>query len=88
MKRFKDEFILFQGEYHFSTTIGNCLLFQKEIYDANLIKTVENCCKLCCYNLNCTSYNSHCLVDEDFVLIKMKYFKYYKEWETKSKIVI
>lgn len=74
MKRFRGEFIFVEGECHFSVEISRAMRFQCESF--NLKPGPSLCCNLC-------TKNDHCYGEcpaGSAVLINIKYFKYYKEW--------
>lgn len=75
MKRFREEFIFVEGEYHFAISAGKAVRFQCE--KLNPISSPGLCCNLCVKNHYCFD---KCPAGSD-VLINIKYFKYYKEWE-------
>lgn len=75
MKRFREEFIFVEGEYHFVISAGKAVRFQYE--NLNPISGFGLGCNLCVKNHHCFW---ECLVGSD-VLINIKYFELYKEWE-------
>ena len=75
MRRFREEFIFVEGEYHFAIGEGKAVRFQCESF--NLISCFGLCCNLCVKNHHCFG---ECLAGSG-VLINIKYFKLYKEWE-------
>lgn len=75
MKRFREEFIFVEGEYHFAISAGKAVRFQYE--NLNPISCFGLCCNLCVKNHHCFF---ECLAGND-VLINIKYFELYKEWE-------
>lgn len=75
MKRFREEFIFVEGEYHFAIGGGKAVRFQYE--NLNPISCFGLCCNLCVRNHHCFS---KCPAGSD-VLINIKYFELYKEWE-------
>lgn len=75
MKRFREEFIFVEGEYHFAIDGGKAVRFQYE--NLNPISYFGLCCNLCVKNHYCFS---ECPAGSD-VLINIKYFELYKEWE-------
>lgn len=74
MIRFEDEFIFFNGEYQFVARVDKIFDFQNECLFINNFK----CCKLCALIDCCIK---ECPVDENHILVKMKYFELYKDWE-------
>ena len=74
MKRFREEFIFVEGEYHFAIGGGKAVRFQCE--NLNPISSSCLCCNLCVKNHHCFG---ECPAGSG-VLINIKYFKYYKEW--------
>ena len=76
MKRFREEFIFVEGEYHFAISAGKAVRFQYE--NLNPISSYGLCCNLCVKNHHCFF---ECLAGSG-VLINIKYFELYKEWET------
>ena len=74
MIRFENEFIFLDGEYQFVARINKILDFQKECLFTNNL----GCCALCAFRDHCIK---KCPVDGDHILVKMKYFKLYKDWE-------
>ena len=75
MKRFREEFIFVEGEYHFAISAGKSVRFQYE--NLNPISCFGLCCNLCVKNHHCFF---ECLAGSG-VLINIKYFELYKEWE-------
>lgn len=75
MKRFREEFIFVEGEYHFAISAGKAVRFQCE--KLNPISSPGLCCNLCVKSHHCSG---ECPAGSG-VLINIKYFKYYKEWE-------
>ena len=75
MKRFREEFIFVEGEYHFAIGGGKAVRFQCENF--NPTSSYGLCCNLCVKNHHCFF---KCLA-ESGVLINIKYFELYKEWE-------
>lgn len=74
MIRFENEFIFLDGEYQFVARINKILDFKsRRLFIKNL-----RCCALCAFIDRCIK---ECPVDEDHILVKMKYFKLYKNWE-------
>lgn len=51
MKRFREEFIFVEGEYHFAISAGKAVRFQYE--NLNPISCFGLCCKLCVKNHHC-----------------------------------
>lgn len=74
MIKFENEFIFLDGEYQFIARINKILDFKKKCLFINDLK----CCVLCAFIDCCIK---KCPVDEDHVLVKMKYFELYKDWE-------
>lgn len=74
MIRFENEFIFLDGEYQFIAKINKILDFQKKYFFINNLR----CCTLCAFKDRCIK---ECPVDRDHILVKMKYFKLYKDWE-------
>ena len=74
MIRFENEFIFLDGECQFVAMIDKILDFQKDCLFINNFQ----CCKLCAFRDCCIK---ECPVDENYILVKMKYFEFYKEWE-------
>ena len=74
MKRFREEFIFVEGEYHFAIGGGKAVRFQCE--NLNLISSSGLCCNLCVKSHHCSG---ECPAGSG-VLINIKYFEYYKEW--------
>ena len=75
MKRFREEFIFVEGEYHFAIGGGKAVRFQYE--NLNAISCLGLCCNLCVKNHHCFG---ECPAGSG-VLINIKYFELYKEWE-------
>lgn len=75
MKRFREEFIFVEGEYHFAISAGKAVRFQYE--NLNPISSSGLCCNLCVKNHHCFD---ECLAGSG-VLINIKYFELYKDWE-------
>ena len=75
MKRFREEFIFVEGEYHFAVGGSKAVRFQYE--NLNPISCFGLCCNLCVKNHHCFG---ECLAGSG-VLINIKYFKLYKDWE-------
>lgn len=75
MKRFREEFIFVEGEYHFAIGGGKAVRFQCE--NLNPRSCFGLCCNLCVKNHHCSS---ECPAGSG-VLINIKYFELYKEWE-------
>lgn len=74
MIRFENEFIFLDGEYQFISRINKILDFKlKRLFINNL-----RCCTLCSFRNRCIK---ECPVDEDHILVEIKYFKLYKSWE-------
>ena len=73
MIRFNNEFIFFNGECQFVATIDKILDFQKEYLFINF-----GCCILCAFRDFCIK---KCPVDRDHILVNIKYFELYKDWE-------
>ena len=74
MIRFENEFIFLDGEYQFVARTNKILDFQKECLFINNF----GCCILCAFRDFCIK---KCLVDRDHILVNIKYFKLYKDWE-------
>lgn len=74
MIRFENEFIFLDGEYQFIVRANKIFDFQKKLLFINDFK----CCMLCAFKDCCIK---ECPVDEDHILVKMKYFELYKDWE-------
>ena len=74
MSRFENEFIFLDGEYQFIARINKSLDFKKKCLFINNLR----CCALCAFRDPCIK---KCPVDRDHILVKMKYFKLYKDWE-------
>ena len=75
MKRFREEFIFVEGEYHFAIDGGKAVRFQYE--NLNPISYFGLCCNLCVKNHHCFF---ECLAGSG-VLINIKYFERYKKWD-------
>lgn len=75
MKRFREEFIFVEGEYHFAISAGKSVRFQYE--NLNPISCFGLCCNLCVKSHHCSG---ECPAGSG-VLINIKYFELYKEWE-------
>ena len=75
MQKFREEFIFVEGEYHFAIGGGTAVRFQCE--NLNSISSPGMCCNLCVKSHHCSG---ECPAGSG-VLINIKYFKYYKEWE-------
>ena len=75
MKRFREEFIFVEGEYHFAISAGKAVRFQYE--NLNPISCFGLCCNLCVKSHHCSG---ECPAGSG-VLINIKYFELYKEWE-------
>lgn len=75
MERFREEFIFVEGEYHFAISAGKAVRFQYE--NLNPISCFGLCCNLCVKNHHCFF---ECPAGSG-VLINIKYFELYKEWE-------
>lgn len=75
MKRFREEFIFVEGEYHFAISAGKAVRFQYE--NLTSISGFGLCCNLCVKNHHCFF---ECLAGSG-VLINIKYFELYKNWE-------
>ena len=76
MKRFREEFIFVEGEYHFAIGGGKAVRFQYE--NLNPISCLGLCCNLCAKKHHCFG---KCPAGSG-VLVNIKYFELYKEWET------
>ena len=76
MKRFREEFIFVEGEYHFVIGEGKAVRFQYE--NLNSISCINLCCNLCAKKHHCFG---ECPTGRD-VLVNIKYFELYKKWET------
>ena len=74
MIRFENEFIFLDGEYQFIAKINKILDFKKKCLFINNL----GCCAFCAFKDCCTK---ECPVDENHILVKMKYFELYKDWE-------
>lgn len=74
MIRFENEFIFLDGEYQFVVRVNKILDFQKKCLFINDFR----CCKFCAFRNRCIN---ECPVDEDHILVKIKYFELYKDWE-------
>lgn len=75
MYRFKEELVFSGGELHFTAKIGKSIRFQSEKFDIESCKIA--CCKFCVWANKCPK---DCPVSYDSVLINIKYFRRYKEW--------
>lgn len=75
MQRFREEFIFVEGEYHFAIGEGKAVRFQYE--NLNPISCFGLCCNLCVKKHHCFG---ECPAGS-YVLINIKYFELYKEWE-------
>ena len=75
MKRFREEFIFVEGEYHFAIGGSKAVRFQYE--NLNPISCFGLCCNLCVKNHHCFD---ECPAGSG-VLVNIKYFELYKEWE-------
>ena len=75
MQRFREEFIFVEGEYHFAIGGSKAVRFQYE--NLNPISCFGLCCNLCVKKHHCFG---ECLAGSG-VLINIKYFELYKEWE-------
>lgn len=75
MERFEEELVFSGGELHFIAKINESRHFQSEKLDIESCKIA--CCKFCVWANKCPE---DCPVSYDSVLINIKYFKYYKEW--------
>lgn len=74
MIRFENEFIFLDGEYQFVARINKILDFKsRRLFIKNL-----KCCALCAFIDRCIK---ECPVDEGHILVEMKYFELYKDWE-------
>mgnify|MGYP006369515359 CR=1 FL=1 len=73
MIRFENEFIFLDGEYQFVARINKILDFKKECLFINNL----GCCAFCAFKDCCKEGP----VDDNHILVKMKYFELYKEWE-------
>ena len=76
MYRFKEELVFSGGELHFIAKIDKSLRFQREKFNIEFRKIVY--CNFCVWVNKCVKC---CPVSDDTVLINIKYFKLYKEWE-------
>lgn len=74
MIRFENEFIFLDGECQFIARINKFLDFKKKCLFINNLR----CCAFCAFRDPCIK---KCPVDKDHILVKMKYFKLYKDWE-------
>lgn len=74
MIKFENEFIFLDGEYQFVARINKILDFKNKCLFINNLR----CCTLCAFGDPCIK---KCPVDKDHILVKMKYFKLYKDWE-------
>lgn len=75
MERFEEELVFSGGELHFIAKINESRHFQSE--KLNIESSEITCCKFCVWANKCPK---DCPVYYDSVLINIKYFKYYKEW--------
>ena len=75
MQRFREEFIFVEGEYHFAIGGSKAVRFQYE--NLNSISCFGLCCNLCVKKHHCFG---ECLAGSG-VLVNIKYFEFYKEWE-------
>ena len=75
MYRFKEELVFSGGELHFTAKIGKSVRFQSEKLNIESCKIA--CCKFCVWANKCPE---DCPVSYDFVLINIKCFRRYKEW--------
>lgn len=75
MKRFREEFIFVEGEYHFAIGGSKAVRFQCE--NLNPTSSYGLCCNLCVKSYHCSG---ECPAGSG-VLINIKYFELYKEWE-------
>ena len=75
MKRFREEFIFVEGEYHFAIGGSKSVRFQCE--NLNPTSSYGLGCNLCVKNHHCFG---ECLAGSG-VLINIKYFELYKEWK-------
>ena len=75
MERFEEELVFSGGELHFIAKINESQHFQSE--KLNIESSEITCCKFCVWTNKCPK---DCPVGYDSVLINIKYFKYYKEW--------
>lgn len=76
MIRFENEFIFLNGEYQFVARVSKILDFQTERFNVDFYSS--KCCNLCAFK----DYRyKNCPVNEDHVLVKIKYFELYKDWE-------
>lgn len=75
MKRFREEFIFVEGEYHFAIRGDKAVHFQYE--NLNPISCFGLCCNLCVKSHHCSG---ECPAGSG-VLINIKYFELYKEWD-------
>ena len=75
MIRFREEFIFVEGEYHFAIGESKAVRFQCENF--NSIPCFGLCCNLCVKNHHCFG---ECPAGS-YVLINIKYFELYKDWE-------
>ena len=73
MIRFENEFIFLDGEYQFVARINKILDFKNECLSINNL----GCCAFCAFRDPCIK---KCPVDGNHILVKMKYFKLYKDW--------
>lgn len=73
MIRFEDEFIFLDGEYQFMARVNKILDFQEKCLFINNFKG----CMLCAFRDRCIK---KCPAGRS-VLVNMKYFELYKDWE-------
>lgn len=74
MIRFENEFIFLDGECQFMARVDKILDFQEKCLFINNFKG----CMLCAFRDCCIK---KCPVDDNHILVKMKYFELYKDWE-------
>lgn len=74
MNRFENEIIFLDGEFQFVANVNKILDFQEKC----LIIDNPKCCLLCTFRNRCIN---ECSVDECHILVKIKYFELYKDWE-------
>lgn len=75
MKRFEEELVFSGGELHFIAKADESWHFQSEKLNIEFCEVTS--CKFCVWANKCSK---DCPVYYDSVLINIKYFKYYKEW--------
>ena len=75
MYRFKEELVFSGGELHFTAKIDKSVRFQSEKLGIESCKIA--CCKFYVWANKCPK---DCPVSYDSVLINIKYFRRYKEW--------